>query len=194
MAFLDSALAQLLRKYSYNRDVFYGDASGLDLGAGLIYQDVIHPAYNDESQKYDTRAGAAYILTHECDVDPANDRHFNTEVLVLPIIRFEEFCEEYIAEHSEGALGAFIDNLAQDDVSRVMYIPPVPMHIANSLPSGGLLYLNNICSSPTSCFGDGSDGFAAPLCALSSYALNIVDLKLENHLRRPKAQLLPRLR
>lgn len=191
MALVDDALAQILRKYNHNRDIFYGNAAGLDLGAGLIYQDVIHPAYNEESRKYDTRAGAAYILTHECDVDPANRRHFNTEVSVLPIIRFEDFCEEYAAEHSDGALFAFLDSLAKDEVSRVMYVPPVPAHIDGFLPSGGLLYLNNICSSPTSCFGK---GFAAPICAVSDYGLRMIDLKLENHLRRPKAQILPRYR
>lgn len=190
MALVDAALAQILNKYKYRRDIYYGDAAGLDLGAGLIYQNVIHPVYNEDSKKYDTYAAPAYILTHECDVDPANRRHFNTEVSVLPIITFEDFCEEYIAAYSTGALFAFIDNLARDEVSRVMYMPPVPGHIAGFLPSGGLLYLNNICNSPTSCFGD---GFATPLCALSEYGLRIVDLKLENHLRRPKAQSLPRL-
>jgi hypothetical protein len=191
MALVDDALAQILAKYKFKRDIFYGDHSGLDLGAGLIYQDVVYPTYNEKSKKYDTYAASAYILTHECDVDPANRRHFNTEVLVLPIIMFEDFCEDYASEHSDGALFAFIDNLGRDEVSRVLYIPPVPTHIAGFLPNGGLLYLNNICSSPASCFGD---GYATPLCALSEYGLNIVDLKLENHLRRPKAQLLPRLR
>src|SRR4051812_11225365 len=191
MALADSALTQVLNKYRYSSGMFYGSAAGLDLGAGLLYDNVIHPVYNEESGKYDTRAGAAYILTHECDLDPANRRYFNTEVSVIPIIMFDEFCEEYAQDYSPGALFAFLDNLARDEVSRVMYIPPIPRHIAQFMQTGGLLYLNNVCSSPSSCFGDGA---AVPICALSSYALQFVDLKLENHFRRPKAQLLPRLR
>lgn len=190
MPLVEDALTQIMQKYRYNSGIFYGTAAGLDLGAGLIYRDVIFPAYNAETQHFDTVAGAAYILTHECDVDPVNRRHFNTEVAVLPIILFEEFCEFYATEYSRGALFAFIDNLAKDDVSRLMYIPPIPSHVAHFLPAGGVIYLNNICSSPTSCF---ADGIAAPICALSDYALRVVDMKLENHLRRPKAQLLPRL-
>jgi len=137
MALADDALAQILQKYTYSAGMFYGSAAGLDLGAGLFYQDVIHPVYNEETRKYDTRAGAAYILTHECDIDPANRRHFNTEVSVLPLIMFEDFCEEYMEEYSRGALFAFLDNLAKDEVSRVMYVPPIPRHVAEFMPAGG---------------------------------------------------------
>ena len=191
MPLVEDALGQVLQKYAYNAGMFYGSADGLDLGAGLIYRNVVHPSYNDETQKYDTRAGAAFILTHECDVDPANSRHFNDEVAVIPIIMFDQFCEWFAREESPGALFAFIDNLAKDVVSRVMYLPPVPRHITDFMPTGGLIYLNNVCSSPTALFGEGA---VTPVCALSSYALQFFDMKLENHFRRPKAQALPRLR
>lgn len=186
------ALTQITSRLQFNKDSFYGNACSLSLGVGLIYQDVTFPVFNDESSFYDTLSGLAYVLTHECDVDTSNNRHFNRDVLVIPIILFEEFTDSYIEEHSESALFAFINNLSANEVSRVLYIPPIPSHLnKNILSYGGLLYLNNICSSPVSCF---EKNRAKPICATSIYGLQVIDLKLQNHLLRPKAQSLPRLR
>jgi hypothetical protein len=186
------ALAQVTSRLAFDKDAFYGKACGLSLGVGLIYQDVTFPAFSDESGFYDTLSGLAYILTHECDVDESNNRHFNSEVLVIPIILFEEFTELYIEEYSEGALFAFLNNLSANEVSRVLYIPPIPQHLNKDILSyGGLLYLNNICSSPITCFAESG---AKPICATSINGLRVIDYKLQNHLLRPKAQPLPRLR
>lgn len=190
--FKQRALTQITNRLKFNKDSFYGDVHGLSLGVGLIYQDVTFPVFNDESSFYDTLSGLAYVLTHECDVDASNNRHFNREVLVIPIILFEEFTDSYREKYSEGALFAFIDSLSANEVSRVLYIPPIPSHLNKSILSyGGLLYLNNICSSPVSCFGENG---AKPICATSTYGLQVIDFKLQNHLLRPKAQNLPRLR
>jgi hypothetical protein len=192
MAAADKALSQILDRYKFDRNLFYGTAAGVSLGVGAIYRDVVFPAYDDTSLRYNTLSGLAYVLTHECDVDADNQRHFNTEVLVIPIILFEAFAEEFVDEHSEGALFAFVDNLAKDEVSRVMYVPPIPAHLGGAiLPFGGLIYLNNICSSPVALFGEKG---AAPVCAVSWFGLRAIDAKLQNHLLRPKTQILPRLR
>jgi hypothetical protein len=188
---LQKAFSDVITKYDFNRDLFYGTAVGLSLGAGLIYRDVIYPSFDDAVYRYDTVSGLAYVLSHECDVSSDNVRHFNQEVLVIPIIDFGEFAVSYAEEHSEGGLFAFLDHLAKNRVFRVLYVPPIPQHICpDTLRYGGLLYFNNICSSPTTCFG--GEG-AKVVCAVSLYGFRIVDYKIANHLLRPKEEILPRL-
>ena len=191
MSVPDRAYAQLLATYRYDRGRFYGSAEGLDLGVGLVYRNAVFPTFNEEARAYDTLAGYAYIMSHECDVDQNNQRHFNDEVLAIPVLPFDDFVNSYLNEHSEGALFAFIDNLAKDEVSRVIYIPSPSQYAAGELPKGGVLYLNSISPSPVSHFGNGG---ATAVCALSTYGLQIVDYKLQHHFLRPKAQRLPRLR
>ena len=69
---------------------FYGPPSGPAIGKGGILKDAIYAAYDDESGRFATVLGMVYVLTHECDIDPANDRGFNTDMLVCPDIRLED--------------------------------------------------------------------------------------------------------
>lgn len=174
--------------FPYNAGAFYGSAATLNLGIGLIYSGVKYADYNPDSRLFDTVEGLAYVLTHECDVDPTNERQFNDRVLVCPIILFEEFADEYSSEFSEVQLHRLLSGIAGDQVYRVFYLPPAAN---NELEFGGLLYLNQICSTDVSEFVVGS---AVPICALSEYAQSILDRKIQNHLLRPKDQNLPRLR
>jgi hypothetical protein len=130
---VERAFSDVSSKYAYNKDLFYGTAAGLSLGAGLIYSDVTFPSFDDAVNRYDTVSGLAYILSHECDVSPDNVRHFNQEVLIIPIIDFGEFATGYAEEHSEGGLFAFLDHLAKDRVFRVLYLPPIPSHVYPSI-------------------------------------------------------------
>ena len=63
--------------FPYNANAFYGAADGLSLGVGLVYQGVKYPLFDDHTRLFDTVEGLAYVLTHECDVDQSNARHFN---------------------------------------------------------------------------------------------------------------------
>ena len=127
------------------------------------------------------------MLTHECDVDLSNDRHFNDYVLICPIILFDEFAEEFATSFSVDAFFGILPDIAADKIFRVFYFPP---NFADELQYGGLIFLNQICSTHVNEF---SENNAQPVCALSEYAQGIVDKKLQNHLFRPKAELLPRL-
>jgi hypothetical protein len=153
---------------------------------GLIYDGVHFPLFDEAEKVFDTAEGLVYVLTHECDVDEANERHFNEYVLICPINRFEAFAADFCATYSEGALYGMLPHLAKDAIFRVFYLPPIP----DMLPYGGLLCLNQICNTHVSEFASAE---ARKVCALSSYALQFIDFKLENHLRRPKAETLPRL-
>ena len=176
-----------IEKFRYKGGAFYGSPKELSLGVGLIYRNVRYPLYEAPSGLYDTVEGTAYILTHECDVDQKNERAFNEYVLLCPIIPFSDFIEEYSESNSEDALFSIISDLVSDRIYRVFYLPHGP---GDELEAGGLVYLNQICSTHVSQFRNLN---AKPVCALSDYAQSIFDNKLQNHLLRPKDETLPRL-
>lgn len=180
------ATALALAQFPFNAGTFYGSAAGLALGVGLVVDCVAYPLFDESERLFDTVAGPAYVLTHECDIDSANDRAFNDYVLICPIICFATFAREFAADQSESALFGFIPDLAANRIFRALYIPPV--HTA--LPYGGILYFNQICSTHVETLRASS---ARPLCALSQTAQRVIDYKLVNHLLRPKADVLPRL-
>lgn len=176
-----------MKYFDYQVGAFYGSATGMSLGTGLIYEDVRIPVYDESNSKFRTADAIAYVLTHECDVDDANARIFSDYLLVCPIIKFEEWAEEYALEVDETSLGQFIPEMSSDKVNRVFFLPPFPP----KLQFGGLLYLNQICSTHRERFRSGT---SAPICAVSEYAQQRIDFKLRNHLFRTKAEQLPRLR
>jgi hypothetical protein len=167
---------------------FYGYAPDTGVGAGLIYSNVIFPLFDLQNRVFDTVQGSAYVLTHECDVEAANNRHFNDHVVICPLIPLEDFVASYEAELGEEKLKIFLTSLAKNEVVRVFFLPPAPQGAA--LTHGALLYLNHLCSAHISVFEN--EGTSA-LCALSSHALDRLDWKLQNLLFRPKDDQLPHL-
>lgn len=188
---IEKATRHVLNNFKFNASAFYGSAEDLSLGVGLIYEGISFPLFDESEEVFDTVEGLVYVLTHECDIDQANERHFNDYVLICPINRFDSFAMEFCATHSESAFYGILPEIAKDNVYRVFYLPPIPDLVSvDALPWGGLMYLNQICNTHVRTF---SSGRARKICALSWYSLQIFDLKLENHLRRPKAERLPRL-
>jgi hypothetical protein len=181
--YLDLALAN----FAFQKPgAFYGSASGRALGAGLIYRSVLFPQFNAETGGYDGLQGPAYVLTHECDIDQVNARHFNDLVLVCPLILFKDFVAEYEGAMGAAALESFVAALAKNDVSRVFFLPPTPEAFGHiELTHGALLYVNQLCHTPVSLFS------GSAICAVSTYGLERLDAKLQNHLFRPKAEPLP---
>jgi hypothetical protein len=177
-----------IEHFPHKAGAFYGSANGLSLGVGLIYDCIRYPLLDEESQLFDAVEGLVYVLTHECDVDPANDRHFNEYVLICPIIKFEEWSTELASTKSEDELFGFIPDLVSGKIFRACYLPPVN---DKTLPFGGILYFNNICSTHRKFFLNTN---ANAICALSGYAQQIIDYRLQNHLLRPKVEQLPQLR
>jgi hypothetical protein len=181
--YLDLALANFVFQ---SPGAFYGSAGGRALGAGLIYRGVLFPQFNLETQGFDSLQGPAYVLTHECDIDQSNARHFSDLVLVCPLILFNDFVAEYEGAMGAAALESFVTALAKNDVSRVFFLPPTPDAFGEvELTYGALLYLNQLCHTPVSLFN------GSAICALSSYGLARLDAKFQNHLFRPKAEPLP---
>ncbi len=191
MVDINRAAAHAIKCAEFDVAAFYGSAKGLSLGVGLIYDGVVYPLFNEEEGLFDTVRGLAYVLTHECDIDQLNDRHFNEYVLICPIIKFEEFAKELSESESVSYSFGFISDVAKNNVYRMQYFPPVPQHlVTDKLSYGGILHLNQICCTHISVFRDSE---SVQLCALSTYGLQIVDYKVQNHLFRPKAEFLPRL-
>lgn len=181
------AAEKAAKSFPYRPGAYYGTAGGRTLGAGLIYDSVQYPLLDEDTSFFDTVAGLVYVLTHECDVDPANERLFNESVIICPIIKFEEWVSEFALFSSETAVLQAITDLAGDRIFRATYLPPLP---DGSLPFGGILYLNQLCSTHRMFFAASN---ARAVCATSEYAQRIIDYKLQNHLFRPKADPLPRL-
>lgn len=158
---------------------FYGAKAQLALGAGLFYEKVLSPLYDEAEKLFVTVRRPVYVLTHECDVDSANARPFNDYVSFCPVIPLPVFLKKYQAKWpDEEKLRGFLANVASRTVGRLVYVPPA----GGLLEFGGLVYLNNIDSTHVSAF----EGLE-PIAALSAYGLRELDMSLRNSLLREKA-------
>src|SRR5688572_21637579 len=77
---------------------FYSPGDAVGLGKGKIYDGLAYPLYEPDQGTFATAAGLAYVLTHECDVEPDNERLFNEELLVCPIVPLEHLVQAYEAD------------------------------------------------------------------------------------------------
>lgn len=164
-------------------EAFYGDDAGLPLGVGLIIDGVEFTTFDPTKDRFSVIKGLVYLLTHECDLDGSNDRILNDLALICPILPLEELlvdCEKAgIPDHE---MGAILGNLGKRNISRAVYMPPY----GDLLPVGGLLYLNQVTSTPTCRLIGGTR-----VCSVTGPGLTAIDMALENHLRRPKPGMLP---
>jgi len=175
---------EILRSLSLDDEgSFYGSGRGLSLGAGLLYRDVEFPIFNEKTGRFQVRSGLVCVLSHECDVDPANVRFLNGMVLVCLVLPLAAVVDVAAARAlSDGDLGAFLGNVARRRTPRCVYFVPHPAF----LPDGGLLNLNLIASTDRLFLPDSNR-----VAALSAQAFRTVSSALEDHLIRPKAEILP---
>lgn len=182
MISLDEAHAILAGSAHTDVGSFYGTRVDLSVGAGLFFDGVRCPLYNIDDQVFDTYELPVYVLTHECDIDPANRRPFNDAVVVCPIITLQAFLDEAPSRFgSADECKRFLANVARRYVSRLVYLPPSDGALAN----GGFIYLNALTSTHVSAV-DQKVAFAA----LSAGGLRELDFALQHHLLRPKAESL----
>jgi hypothetical protein len=162
---------------------FYGSADGLSLGVGLVIANVEYPVFDQDRQRFTVRAGLVYVLSHECDLDPANVRFLNGAAVVCPILPLANIISDATAAaYPDDELGAFLGNVGARRAVRCVYMAPIAEH----LPDGGLLNLNLICSTAISRLQAGQR-----VAAVSGAALMSIDAAIEQHLRREKAERLP---
>jgi hypothetical protein len=119
-------------------------------------------------------------LSHECDIDPANDRPFSEFVLICPILPLEEWLPTYLEDHSEADLKSLLAHIGRRNVSRVFYLPP----LLPSLQFGGLMCLNQISHAHVSAL---TFETATRIASVTEYGLQKLDHMIQNHLLRPKA-------
>lgn len=182
-----AAYAILADHLDYDAGKFYSGVEDLPVGVGHILAALRMPFYDPEARLYFTSEEAGYLLSHECDIDPANDRPFSELALICPILRFEEWVPTYQEDHSEADLASLLANIGQRNVFRVFYLPPLPP----VLPFGGLLYLNQITHTHVSTLLNDP---ANRLASVTAYGLQKLDHMLQNHLLRPKAANLSLIR
>jgi hypothetical protein len=186
MAFVDEVAQAAGKACRLNIGAFYGTAEGLGPGAGVILPDVTFPIFNKQSERFQARVGPALVLTHECDIEADNERAFNTEIVIAPLVLMSSFAQEFDTSDEARSYGRNLaGHISAGHVPRLSYLPPY----LSPLDQGAFLYFNALSSSHVSQLGRGP-----PICALSEYGMGIVDNQLKNHLFRPKADNLPRLR
>ena len=173
-------IGELHRSFRYQPGRFYGSATNVSLGVGVICSKAPYVLYDPIRKRMGAVRGLALVLTHECDL--ANDRFACEDLLICPIIPVENLLAAF--SKVEAHLENFIDALAKDMVSRLFYLPPLTPFLKN----GGILPLNQITTTRIEWFSRKTERIAA----LSEYAAFRVDRKLENHLLRSKADQLPR--
>lgn len=164
----------------YDPGKFYSSAEDLPVGAGSIFSALRMPFFDKETALYYTSAEGGYILSHECDIDPANSRPFSDLVLICPILPLEEWIPVYLEDHTEADLVSLLAHVGKRNVSRVFYLPPLPP----TLQFGGLMYLNQITHAHVSALSFES---AMRIASVTEYGLQKLDHMIENHLLRPKA-------
>jgi len=162
---------------------FYGKSDNLAVGAGLIIDRVEFPIFDEEAGRFAVKAGLVYVVSHECDLDPANERLMNELAIVCPIMKMEDFVDAATAL-DEGFVVGFLGNLAARNVSRAVYLPPM----GGPLPFGGMLYLNAMSHTHVSKLANDE---TVNLGCVTARGLLEIDMALERHLRRPKSDLLP---
>lgn len=166
-------------------DRFYGGADGIGLGVGLILQNAAYPLFNAADGEFAVVAGLVYVVSHECDIDPANDRPFNDAALVCPIIPLDAAVARLSAERGEANTRSFLSQVAGRLVDRVAYVPTIP----DRLPFGGILYFNNISHTQVR---ELEAAEVIRCCAVSVFGLRYVDAALHQAiLKRPKSDRLP---
>jgi hypothetical protein len=161
---------------------FYGPPDGLSLGTGLIVADVPIPYFNRGTDRFTVAAATVYILSHECDLDPENDKVLGGYCLVCPLLPIEQMVASAVAASlSQNEISAFLGNIAARRVSRFVYLPPL-----QGAAMGAVLNLNQITSTALSTIDVNN-----AVSAVSRYGLETIDMGLENHLRRAKSESLP---
>ena len=180
---IDDALAYITSNSSVDVGKFYAPGTSLTLGKGTIYDPVLYPIFDEERRVFVTAEGIAYILTHECDIANENDRLFNTDVLICPIIPLEDLLDTLQTELSGPQVAALLGNLGARNIFRLVYLPPIPPE----LKYGGVMYLNHIANTSVSHLRREN---ARLIAAVTGYGLEVIEYILENHLLRPKAERL----
>jgi hypothetical protein len=166
-------------------DQFYGSAEGLSLGAGLIVSEVPIPVFLANEVAYGTAKGTVVVLTHECDIDPANIRPFNDYAVVLPIIPLRSMITLLQEQLSDLEIRSFVMSAAGGQMSRLGYLPRFGS-LGDPLYAGGIVNYNYMTSCGVAALATGR-----VVCSLTQYAMGTLDIALQEHLRRPKAEALP---
>ncbi len=161
---------------------FYAPVGNIALGKGCICSESVMALFDPARGLYRTAVGTAYILTHECDVDAENERPYNDDLLLCPLIGLEVFVEQYLEDHGPANLPNFLGNLGARRISRLVYLPP----IAGLFAFGAVMFLNQITHARAEVVRDRG----ALVCAVTAFGLREVEFALENHLLRPKADRL----
>ena len=154
------------------------------LGAGCIIKRVRFPLFTPERMVFATIRTTVLVISHECDVSTENRRPFNEDVIVCPIIPLHNFVTRFREAYGSERLPAYVHNLATRRINRLVYIPPIPMH----LDYGGVLFLNRISSTNVSCFFENEVEWVR---VLSANGLREIDNAMEHQFLRPKQQMLP---
>jgi nucleotide-binding universal stress UspA family protein len=130
---IDAYLRLVLQNFDFaNPGAFYGAVGERSLGSGLIYADVVFPLFNEETSVFDTVQGLAYVVTHECDADQNNVRHFNDLVVICPLIPLRALIRKYEPVFGEEQLKSLLVSAAKNEVFRVFFLPPAPDLLARS--------------------------------------------------------------
>ncbi len=179
---IDDFNAKLIDSAIDKSSGFYGSSEGVSIGSGLILNDVEFATFDPAVDRFVVISGKIIVLSHECDLDGDNDRLLNDRALICPVLSISDLLERAkLKSFNQEKIDTFLVNLVKRRVSRAIFFPPL-----SDLPSGGILYLNEITSTPVSRLSA-----ANPICAVSAYGMRVIDYSLENHLRRPKAERLP---
>lgn len=162
---------------------FYGAAPDAALGAGLLYDKVRYPVFDPDRRIFVTRAGVVFVVSHECDVEQENDRPFNDDVLVCPVIQFPVFIAAFSERYGERKLRSYLSNLGAKRIYQLLYLPEA----GESLPYGGVMFLAQMASTKVAEFQSLE---ARKIGALSAFGLETVDRVVKRMLFRPKADRL----
>jgi hypothetical protein len=150
----------------------------------MVLTNVEYPLFLRDQNAYGLLKGLVIVLTHECDLDQNNERLLNDTALICPVLPLDVFVQQLQAVLDTAAARRFISNVSARYVNRLLYLPP----IADVLPYGGYLYLNQLTNTHYSrLIADD----VSRVCMLSGDGFRELDFALQRHMLRPKADRVP---
>jgi hypothetical protein len=155
----------------------------VQLGVGLIYDGIDYPAFNIENNRYKMQRGIVLVLTHECDIDRGNNKVFNDDILVAPLVPIEPVIARIAANRTSSEVKAYLGDLAAGRISQILYLPPW-----EQWPNGAVIFLNQITHARYEQFGKPA---AHRIVALTGFGYSKLHIHLTNHLLRAKVDTLP---
>ncbi len=132
---------------------------------------------NFPNPKIDT--APVMILSNSCDMNPVNDRFFDSNICYAPIFKLNKYKESLLKRGKDkNKVEGHISEIARQRIAQIFYLPK-----NDKIEEDSFIFFGKIISSPTTCIPK-SQLKDIRLFTLSNYGLYLFLFKLSIHFTR----------